>query len=124
MLPIPTKDKVLAGTPVTSAQLDFLIPGVTTEQEVVRQLGRPNVIWQDARVYVYEWTMRKGVLIWAVGGGYSGAAGVENIEQRQMLLIQFDAKDSVKRFEKVTRPAFTPYGDFLKQWLSKTHEKK
>lgn len=118
VLPIPTQEhKVLAGKPVTPDQLAFLKPGVTTQSEVIKRLGGPDAIWEDARLYVYEWTMRQGILIWAVVGGYTGTGGVENIEKRHMLLIQFDERDRACRFEQVVRPAFKPYGKFLKEWL-------
>lgn len=121
VLPIPTQEnKVLAGKPVTPDQLAFLKPGITTKTEVMNRLGSPGTIWEDARLYAYEWTMRQGILVWAIGGGYTGAAGVENLEKRYMLLIQFDGRDRVRRFEKIVRPAFKTYGDILKEWVGES----
>ena len=55
MVPVPTgEDKVLAGKPVEEAQLAFLTPRATTKQEVLKHLGNPIVIWEDARVFVYN----------------------------------------------------------------------
>lgn len=119
VLPIPTPEhKVLAGKAVNPEQLAFLKPGITTKTEVMNRLGGPDAIWEDARLFVYEWAMRQGVLIWAISGGYTGAAGVEDLEKRYVLLIQFDGRDRVRRFEKVARPPLKPYGDFLKEWLA------
>jgi outer membrane protein assembly factor BamE (lipoprotein component of BamABCDE complex) len=118
VLPIPTQEKkVLEGTPVAEEQLAFLVLGVTTKNEVTARLGSPDVIWEEARLFAYNWAMRQGVLVWAVGGGYSGAAGMSDIPKRYMLLIQFDEQDRVRRFERAVRPSHKSYGDFLEEWV-------
>lgn len=119
MLPIPTQEhKVLAGKPVSEEQLAFLDPGVTTQREVVDRLGQPDAIWDEARLYTYHWAMRQGILLWAVGGGYSGAAGMTDLPRNYLLLIQFDEDDRVQRFERAVRPALEPYGEFLEKWVA------
>lgn len=120
LLPIPTQDrKVLAGTPVTNEQLVFLVSNVTTKSEVIEHLGIPDVIWEEARLFAYNWVARQGILIWAVGGGYSGAAGISDIPQRYILLIQFDDQDRVQHFERAVRPSDKSYGGFLKEWVDR-----
>lgn len=121
LLPIPTsEDKVLAGTPVTEEQLAFLAPGVTTKSEVVDRLGEPDVIWEEARLFAYEWTVRQGILIWAVGAGYTGHAGATDLPKRYMLLVQFDERDRVQRFERAAWPSGQSHGRFLEQWVAGT----
>lgn len=105
------------GEQVTEEQLAFLVPDVTTKEEVIRNLGNPNVIWEDARVFAYDWVVRQGILVWAVGGGYQGYAGIEDIPKRYSFLIQFDEHDRVQSFEKVVRPSLQSYGDFLTEWV-------
>lgn len=125
-IPVPTEDAVLSGRPVTEEQLAFIKAGETTKKELVDRLGQPQIIWEPAQVYVYEWDVRAGVLIWAVGGGYSGAAGVTDLLERNVFLIEFDDSDYVRRFEKSERPIFQSYGDFLREWaagpIANTHE--
>jgi hypothetical protein len=124
LLPIPTQErKVLAGNPVTEEQLVFLAPDVTTKSEVITRLGSPDVIWEEARLFVYNWEMRQAILIWAVGGGYSGAAGAWDVPKYYMLLIQFDDQDRVERFERAVRPPYKSYGDFLKEWSGDSYKK-
>jgi len=124
LLPIPAQEyKVLAGTPVTEEQLVFLASNVTTKSEVIDRLGSPDVIWEEARLFVYNWVVRQGILIWAVGGGYSGAAGISDIPKHYMLLIQFDDQDRVQRFERAVRPSYKSYGDFLKEWIGDSDKK-
>lgn len=120
-LPISTnEDKVLAGKPVTEEQLAFLAPQVTTKREVIDRLGSPSVIWEDARVFAYNWEMRQGILFWAVGGYGGGAVGAEDIPKRYALLILFDAQDRVERFERAVRPASVSYGKFIERWLKRS----
>jgi outer membrane protein assembly factor BamE (lipoprotein component of BamABCDE complex) len=119
MLPIPTQEhKVLAGKPVSEEQLVFLTPGVTTQREVVERLGQPDAIWEEARLYAYDWVMRQGILLWAIGGGYSGAAGMMDLPRNYQLLIRFDDEDRVQRFERAVRPSLEPYGQFLERWVA------
>lgn len=118
VIPIPTEERtVLAGNPVTEEQLAFLARGVTSKREVMARLGSPDVIWEDARLFAYNWEMRQGILVWAVGAYYSGAAGLMDIPKRYMLLIQFDDQDRVLRFERAVWPAQKSYGEFLREWM-------
>jgi outer membrane protein assembly factor BamE (lipoprotein component of BamABCDE complex) len=116
-VPIPTSEtKVLTGTPVTDEQLAFLTVNVTTMQQVVEALGSPNVIWEDARVFAYNWEMRQGILLWAAGAYVTGGAGAKDIQKHYMLLIQFDPQGRVQRFERTHRPLTQSYPNFLRRW--------
>jgi outer membrane protein assembly factor BamE (lipoprotein component of BamABCDE complex) len=118
IVPIPTtEDKILAGRPVNEAQLSFLAPKITTREKVVEHLGNPDIIWEDARVVIYNWEMRQGILFWAAGAYYSGGAGMKDITRHHLLLIQFDEQDKVLRFSRTTRPLTQSYADFLREWL-------
>ena len=120
MVPLPTKeDKELAGKPVTKEQLAFLTPKMTMKQEVIERLGPPNVIWEDARVFAYNWQMRQGILFWAVGAYYTGDAGMTDIPKHYLLLIQFDEQDLVQRFERTVCPLHKSYSECLKEWAKK-----
>jgi len=95
LLPVPTgEDKMLSGKQVKDEQLSFLAPGVTTRQEVIERLGNPAVIWEDARVFVYRWEMRQGILFWAVGAYYSGALGMTDLPKKYLFLIRFGRRAS------------------------------
>jgi hypothetical protein len=124
MVPIPTQEgKVLAGKPVAEEQLLFLSPDTTTKEEVLERLGSPDVIWEEAHLFAYNWVMRQGILFWAVGAGNSGAAGAWDIPKRYMLLIQFDDQDRVRRFDRAVWPLRKSYGDFLKEWIRNPDKK-
>jgi len=117
LLPIPLpENKVLAGKPVTEEQLSFLSSKDTTMQQVMDHLGNPNVIWEDTRIFVYNWEMRRGILFWAVGGYGSATAGLSEIPKHYLLLIQFNAQDRIVRFERTVRPMTQSFSDFLQAW--------
>lgn len=118
LLPVPTtEDKVLAGKQVKDEQLSFLAPGVTTRQEVIERLGNPAVIWEDARVLVYRWEMRQGILFWAVGAYYSGALGMTDLPKKYLFLIRFDEQDRVQSYEQTVCPPYRSYSDCLTEWV-------
>lgn len=124
LLPMPVEErKVLAGKPVTEEQLAFLTIGATTKNEVMTRLGSPDVIWEEARLFAYNWEMRQGILLWAVGAYYSGAAGMSDIPKHYVLIIQFDDQNRVQRFDRAVRPPFQSYGDFLKEWVGASGKK-
>ncbi|HSD95039.1 MAG TPA: hypothetical protein VLA94_06390 [Syntrophales bacterium] len=118
MVPVPmSEDKVLAGKQVTEEQIAILTPRVTTRQEVAERLGNPRVIWEDARVYVYNWQMRQGILFWAWGAYYTGDFGMTDIPKHYLLLIQFDEQDRVRRVDRTVCPLHRSYADCLKEWV-------
>ena len=128
MLPIPTgEDKVLAGEQITNEELNLIRPGITTKEEVVDRLHNPDVIWEEERIFAYNWQMRWGVLLWAVavGHGFGGAfaGGAEDIiGNNYVLLIRFDSNDRVERFEVTHRSSFDSYGEHLEKWLKQIYK--
>jgi outer membrane protein assembly factor BamE (lipoprotein component of BamABCDE complex) len=116
-IPIPTTEtKLLAGKPVVNDQISLLIPEITAKEEVLQIFGNPNVIWEDARIFSYNWDKRQAVLLWAVGGYGGGTGGIADIPKQYHLLIQFDEQGRVQRFERAVRPLTQSYIDFLIDW--------
>ena len=119
ILPVPLpKDTVMAGRPVTEFQQSFIRPGATTREDVVRHLGQPFIIWEDARVFIYRWDMRQGILVWAIlWPGTDIVGDAHDVPKHYLLLIQFDGNNVVRRFERTTRPPSMTAPDFLLDWL-------
>lgn len=123
MVPIPTKEnKVLTGMPVPEEQHAFLVEAHASREEVIARLGNPGIIWEDARVFIYNWDIRQGLLLWAVGAYGKGGAGVSDIPKHYLLLIQFNEQGKVQRFSREVRPLMQEYPDFLLEWLKKAPE--
>ena len=117
VLPVPLReDTVLAGTPLLDQQFAFIEPAVTTDSDVIARLGSPTISWDDARVITYDWEMRRGVLLWAVGGPYVGHAGITDIPAHHLLIMEFDESWTLRRYEHATRDLMKSYPDFLVEW--------
>lgn len=120
LIPLPTSEsKVLLGQPVSDEQVALLAPGVSTQSDVIQLFGTPRILWEDERIFVYPWDVRQGILLWAVGGGYTGAAGLEEIPRHCLLLIQFDHDKRVLRYEKTVCPLSETYAECLREWARK-----
>jgi hypothetical protein len=122
-IPIPTPLKIIDGQPVTNDQLSFLTPGHTTRDIVIDRLGPPSVVWEDACILAYNWEVRQGIVVWVAGAGYTGAAGVGDITERYIFLLQFDDNDRLIRSGKVVHEPFESYGDNLEKWFSESEKK-
>lgn len=117
VLPIPTPHgRTLEGTEVKPADLAFLQPAVTPKEEVTRRLGPPTLLWRDENVFVYRWVQRKGVVIWAAGGGYSAGVGYFNLTAEFAYLVRFDRADRFEAAETVPIRRGKPFGDYLLEW--------
>jgi hypothetical protein len=119
IIPLPSSGhKVLAGEAVTAEQLSFLSLNSTTQAEVLEHLGAPDIIWEDVRVFVYNWELSDGRLLWFLAGYTVADGGIADLSSYQMLLIQFGEQQQVIRFEAAERPAYRSYGHFLEKWIT------
>lgn len=117
ILPVPTPHgKILEGAEVTSSDLTLLQPTVTTKAEVMQRLGPPAIFWRDENTLIYRWVQRKGVLLWAIGGGYSADFGAMDITAEFAFLVKFDETDRFARSETLRKPAGKSFGQFLLDW--------
>jgi hypothetical protein len=90
--------------------------GVSTKEEVVQQLGEPDVIWEtrgkEEYVFVYKYKRRVGYcLIWSPPCCFDPAP----YDVDKALLIFFNEADRVERIDAGARKAFESYGDFLRR---------
>ncbi len=114
---VPTpKGKTLEGTEVKQADFAFLHGRQTTRDEVLRTLGKPTVLWRDENIFVYRWVKRRGVLLWAIAGGYSASYGALDVPQEFAFLIKFDGNDRFQTSQIVEKPPLKSYGKFLLEW--------
>jgi hypothetical protein len=121
ILPIPTGERILDGTPVKENQSILLEIGVTSKDDVISYLGDPTFIWKEARLFAYDWETSSWFLIVFIGKELGGA----DISDKYVLLIQFDEQDRICRFQKVKRPDKNDrYGDFLRKWVEGDNKEK
>ncbi len=125
LFPIPTPHgSVLEGAEVQPSHVESLEPARTTKEEVTRRFGTPTIWWRDENILAYRWVQRKGLLIWAVGGGYSSAGGVVDITAEYAFLIKFDEADRFRSSEIVRKPSGKPFGQFLLDWRDSQRAKE
>jgi outer membrane protein assembly factor BamE (lipoprotein component of BamABCDE complex) len=118
MVPIPTREKVLAGTPVNEEQISFITPGITTQQEVIERLGEPIIDFGPRRVFVYTWAIRYGVVFWALAGMERGVGGMEPLITTYLLFIAFDPDCKVLETANRLFKPFETIGGQVRDWLT------
>jgi hypothetical protein len=117
ILPIPTPHgRVVEGSEVKPSDLAFLKPSLTTKDEVLQRLGKPAIFWRDENTLVYRWVQLKGVLLWAIAGGYNAAFGAVDITAEYAFLVKFDTADRFVISETVRKPGSKTFGQFLLDW--------
>jgi hypothetical protein len=112
-----TENKVLSGEKISNKQLVFIEKDVTSKSEIIDQLGPPDIHLIDKNIFAYNWETRQGIILWAIGYGLSGQAGIIDIPKNYVLLIQLDDEDIVKNYEITTQSWYESYGDHLMEWI-------
>ncbi len=124
VLSIPTSEsKGLRGARIQDQEIARIEIGVTTQEGVWHQLGDPRVIWEDQRLWAYDWDVRTMEIIWLIAaaapsGGSGAAGGSINVGRHYVLLVQFDERAVVQRIGKTVRGAHEGYGKHLIEWWS------
>ena len=124
VVPLPGDEtKVLRGSAVSDGQITKVEIGRTTRKEVEETLGRPFIIWEDQRIYAYDWDVAGMRLLWiiaaaATGGGVGGGVtgGTVDVNRNYVLLVQFNEQDVVIRINKTVRTGLENMGHHLVEW--------
>lgn len=117
-VPIP-RDHV-EGREVDPNAVTLIKIGFTTRQEVLAQLGEPTTILEDEHVLAYSWDRVNWTVYWVLVGPTPSTATYYwwDIRSHEMLLVQIDEADRVKRAERVERPESVSYSQFLSDCAS------
>lgn len=114
---IPYPQDHVIGRAVTVDPLTIKV-GETTREDVLQRLGDPDAIWTEERVFAYSWVhVSMGVVVIIAGAGgpgfvWAGDAG----GSRELLLVQFDQGDVVRRVDRTQKPSGVGMGEFLRAW--------
>lgn len=93
---IPTPEHRIQGrVPCDEEKTAFLVKDMTSKEEVLLNLGEPDLVLNHERIFVYRWEM---VAAYLAVGAYGGGA-VGPIQRTSFLIIQFDDKNRVSRHE-------------------------
>lgn len=117
VIPIPTPHgRTTEGTEVNRSELAFLQSSVTTKAEVIQRLGEPTIFWRDENTLVYRWVKLKGVLLWAIAGGYNADFGAADITAEYAFMVKFDAADRFVCSAIAEKKGRKSFGQFLLDW--------
>ena len=91
---------------------------MTPRDRVTAELGQPDVIWEPARVHVYE-EGPSGGFIWVIPAGYSASIFITELGE-DVVLIKYDENDKIEYIDRQVGPVSrSNYGNFLREWLAK-----
>lgn len=91
--------------------------GRATRGDVEAALGKPTVIWETERVWVYE-RGPSGAILWIVPGAYSAAILRTELGD-DVVIMRFDTDGRVERLDRRVGPVNPRnYGKFLRSWLA------
>ncbi len=97
MLPTPWWRRPVVREEIASKQVNFITPGSTHREDVIRELGQPYAEFSDLRIMAYTWVMREGMAI-----GLLPAPPANPGDRFYTLLIAFDSADRVVKVEKMS----------------------
>ncbi len=80
------------GSEIAEERLKFMQAGTTTKEEVLLRLGEPHRLWRSESNFLYFDFTKDGV---PLGLGM----GIPVSQHLYLLLIEFDNKDRVKKYE-------------------------
>ena len=107
IIPIPTPGKVLYGREFNNTQLEFIEINVTTKEQIIEQLGKPD--WQDDQIFAYHYLKHYGYLC-------SLPTSCKDIIIAYSLIIKFNECDRVLCHKITSRPADKLFSEFIKDW--------
>jgi hypothetical protein len=111
-IPLPRSD-----SGITDHQLSRIVAGETTSSEVEAILGRPTIIWESERVWVYE-QGPSGAFLWVVPGGYTAAIFLMELGE-DVVIMRFNEQNEIQRMDRRVGPLLRRnYGEFLREWLA------
>lgn len=97
IVPVP-EGKVMSGRKITSENTAFIKQGITGRNDVLKELGRPDMDFKELRTVAYTWEVLGAYMPWVIGGPYAAAGGVKEISKPYILMINFDKEDRVSKF--------------------------
>ncbi len=98
ILPIPTPERSDSSRqPMTRKSVELLEVGSTNREEVLLNLGAPDIVEGDESVFTYIWSTKAGILFLGFWPGITGTGPISLKDHR--LRIEFDENGIVKNYE-------------------------
>lgn len=118
-IPIPaTESTVVFGSTVAEDEVRSKVAIGDGELDVKARLGEPIVNFGPGKVFVYQWALSGGKLLWIFGGPGAAAAGVEPLVRTHLLFIAFDQSGKVLKTGTAKEAPFDSISEQVRGWLS------
>jgi outer membrane protein assembly factor BamE (lipoprotein component of BamABCDE complex) len=79
--------------------INLVKPGITTREQVLLNLGEPDIVADNDAAFVYLWCPVEGYFIigvGAAGGGVGGGGGMAPLPRMYCVIIKFDDQGIVR----------------------------
>jgi len=99
-IPVPSDSPARpTGSAIENEGLNLIKVGTTTRENMLLMFGEPDGIFKDQNLFVYRWERRRGVAF-----GFATVPGGpvpfwNKVSLDYLLLIEFDERGFVKRYE-------------------------
>ena len=126
-VPLPASGtKASCGTRISKEETRFIQAGQTTRDEIIARFGQPFAHCEEPEAIAYNWVVISGYWYFMIGTGGPGLNFDRiEIERNEVLLVQFDRNNLVRRFEFRRLPGDLAVKDFLSKWaVTKTPQPK
>jgi hypothetical protein len=128
IIPIPTAEHQIEGSKtrgeITERTLKFMRPGATTREKTLLTLGGPDSVWNNETIFAYQWLMVGGYVFVGFGvgspAGMGGHADTAAWYNKYVLLVEYDARNIVKRCEviRVNGQSAPIDRELIEKWLA------
>ena len=121
IMPVPASgEKVTYGARIKKEDVAFVKLGVTTRPEVTQRFGAPAESYAEPKVVVYWWARVVGYWGFLVPCGPGLDVGANEIERNEMLLVQFDEKELVRKVAFKRMPTSGTLEGFVTNWADRS----
>ena len=104
VIPTPEHGLLQGRGEIRATDIAFLEAAKTSREEVLLRFGEPDRILGRDRILVYHWAVSHGY--WFVGGAYTANGGP--ITKEYLLMMEFDARGILQRFELAGSVLWSP----------------
>lgn len=119
VIPIPaSKDTVVSGHAIVKDELQSVVSVGESSRVIKARLGEPVVDFGPGRVFVYQWTIKKGKIVWFLLGAGAALGDIEPWTTSHLLIIAFNAKGNVLKAGTMDFKPLDSIGEHVHTWLS------
>jgi len=121
VIPIPANEEtVVFGSAVAEEEVRSKVSIGENEADVKAMLGEPTLNLGPRKIFVYQWSIRKGSVFWGLATYGAAALGVEPVVMSHLLFIAFDSGGKVLKTGTAKYKPFDSIAEQVREWLTST----